>query len=301
MKPFQGIRTFMRTGQKQTRKTKVAIIGVPFDGATSNRPGARFGPSSIREASMMLTDGAHPVYAINPTDQMVDLGDVAVSNTDVAKSLSQIEDFYCDLKNVAPLTMGGDHTITLGIIRALALTHSNLRVIHFDAHCDTWADHFGDPYGHGTWVKNVIDEGLVDGKNIISIGVRSCADFDAKTLLCDRGGHNMSVSQFNGHDESNLLENFINDAVRVNAPVYITFDIDAIDPSMCPGTGTPEIAGLTTHAVMRFFNETLKDLWPKIIGGDVVEVSPSYDPTGITSLTAATILHSMASYIVLRG
>ncbi|RYD62043.1 MAG: hypothetical protein EOP83_15615 [Verrucomicrobiaceae bacterium] len=151
-KPFQGFATFLKTPIKDESR-RIGIMGLPFDGATSYRPGARFAPNAIREASMMLTDGGHPLFRVDPCEFVTDLGDVPVSNLNVAKSLEQIEEaihaspFYRD-PNKRLLFMGGDHTVTTAILRAIAPDHEDLHVLHLDAHCDTWADHFGDP---GRW------------------------------------------------------------------------------------------------------------------------------------------------------
>lgn len=293
-KPFQGVATFLKSGMYRD-KARIGFLGVPFDGATSFRPGCRFGPNAIRQASMMLTDGSHPSFGTYPGYGVTDLGDVVVSNIDVNKSLNQIthyaqnSPFFQDPSKIA-LVAGGDHTITTGILRGIAPRFEDLVVLHFDAHCDTWPDHFGDPIGHGTWVRNVIDEKLIKPENIIQIGIRSPCDPDTKNWLPNLGGHVFNARSL--RKNAGTLGRQIKQIIG-SKPVYISFDIDVLDPAYAPGTGTPECGGLTSGEAM----DILEGLAPyaNIVGMDLVEVNPSYDPAGITALAGATMLWTVAS------
>ncbi|RYD48522.1 MAG: agmatinase, partial [Verrucomicrobiaceae bacterium] len=191
-KPFQGLATFLKAPVGDLTRP-IGVLGVPFDLATSNRAGARGGPNAIRKASMMLTDGMHPLFGIDPSTMITDLGDVPVSNIDLTRSMDQItnaveEHGYGITPRRRLLAMGGDHTITTGILRALAPKNPDLFVLHLDAHCDTWPDHFGEPMGHGTWVRNVIDERLVTPHNFLQVGIRSPVDPETRDWLPMRGG-----------------------------------------------------------------------------------------------------------------
>lgn len=299
-KPFQGFRTFLKAPiEDETRP--ITVLGIPFDCATSNRPGARFGPAAIREASLMLTDGEHPVHGINPCNFVTDIGDIPVSNTDTAKSLIQIESFlssnkFTNDKSRQLITMGGDHTITLAILRHLRTLHGEpLGVIHFDAHCDTWDDHFGDPLGHGTWVKNAIEEGLVETNAFTSIGIRSAADRDARDYLYQHGGRTISPETFYGHYTPRSLIDYLEPFYK-NRLTYISFDIDCLDPAYAPGTGTPEMGGMSSLDIKMIFNSLARSSF-NFVGMDVVEVSPPYDHAQLTSLAAATLAWTYAAMV----
>lgn len=271
----------------------IGFFGIPYDGSTSYRPGARFAPNAIRQASMMLTDGGHPLFEVEPQHLVTDLGDIVVSNIDVARSLDQItrgilgHTFTHGPDEKRFLFAGGDHTVTTGILRALAPRYDDLFVLHIDAHCDTWEDHFGDPLGHGTWVRNVVDEGLIRGHDILQIGIRSPVDRATREWLEIQGGMVYSAREALRHPAIHLLRH-----VPRDRPVYVSFDIDALDPAYAPGTGTPEIGGLTPHWCLDLL-EGLKA--HNVVGMDLVEVNPSYDPAGITALAGATMLWTMAS------
>jgi agmatinase len=291
-KPFQGLSTFLKSPVNDASR-KIGVMGLPFDGATSYRPGARFAPNAIREASMMLTDGGHPTLKVDPCQFVTDLGDVPVSNLNVAKSLEQIEEaihaspFYRD-PSKRLMFMGGDHTVTTGILRAIAPDHEDLQVLHLDAHCDTWADHFGDPIGHGTWVRNVVEEKLVKPENILQVGIRSPVDPETRNWLGERHGRVISARSALKMGADVIVQN----QIPRDKPLYISLDIDCLDPAYAPGTGTPEIAGLTPHFVLDML-ESLKH--HNIVGMDLVEVNPMFDPTKITALAGATFMWTVAS------
>lgn len=295
-KPFQGLATFLKTPVREYRP--ITFIGVPFDGATSYRPGARFGPNAVRKASMMLTDGEHPRHEIDPALITSDFGDIVCSNTSVERSLDQITDVIMAdplLRNTAPLFCGGDHTITLAVLRAFAMRYEDPVVLHFDAHCDTWSSHFEDQIGHGTWVRNVVDENLIPAENIMQIGLRSPVDRETKRWLPERGGHvidAIDAQVLGAHMVAERIKRFVADR-----PVYISFDIDVLDPAFAPGTGTPEVGGLSTSYMLLLLNEIS---CVNIVGMDLVEVNPAYDHSEITALAGATLLWTVASMIGVR-
>lgn len=294
-KPFQGLRTFCKTSDDINKP--FAVLGLPFDTATTFRPGARFGPSAIREASMMLTDGRHPQFPVNLNDWVVDLGDADIANGNTDRMLKDVEIVVANIikYNKHPVFLGGDHSVTLGILRFLTKVYNNLAIVHVDAHYDTWSSNFEEPYGHGTWLYNAVEEGLIDPTKVICVGVRCPADYDTRNYLNDRGGTLFTAryAQANLPAVVTNIKHIVGDS-----PVYLTFDIDALDPAHAPGTGTPEIGGLTTMWALECM-ENLYDLnW---IGMDVVEVAPAYDHSQITSLAAATIAWTYLSMTIYKS
>ena len=303
-KPFQGFATFLKSPIRDA--SRIPVFGVPHDLATSFRPGARMGPKAIRQASMMLTDGEHPKFGIDPATVVSDFGDIPVSNVDLRDSLKLIEQTAFATQGPA-LWMGGDHSMSLGILRGLKDRMKDGVLLHFDAHCDTWKDHFGDPIGHGTWVRNVVEEGIVKPENVLQVGLRSPVDKATRLWLPMQGGavmtardalHNTAYGLFQMLLDRLETEDEIpfNGSRRPRRPLYISFDIDALDPAYAPGTGTPEIAGLTPHYVLEFL-EMLSEFKEQIVGFDLVEVSPAYDHAGITALAGATLLWTMAAIL----
>lgn len=295
-KPFQGIRTFCKVGQENYPQLTHAVVGMPVDTATTFRSGTRMAPAAVREASMMLTDGVHDRFKTNLRKHVFDLGDAALTNGNTLKMLEQVESVTNNLIGWEkhPVFIGGDHTITLGILRAMHKRYGKLAVVHFDAHCDTWSSNFDEPIGHGTWLFNAINEGLVDPVKVISIGIRSPADDDARNFLDKHGGTTFTARYAQSNMEAVLtnVKHLVGDS-----PCYLTFDIDCLDPAHAPGTGTPEIGGLTTMWVMECLENMDSLNW---IGMDCVEVSPPYDHSGITSLAAATVIWTYLSMVIDR-
>jgi agmatinase len=285
---FSGPRTFLQLPDRLEVKPDVTIVGIPFDLGTTNRPGCRFGPAGIRDASLMLMDGDHPELRVNPAVDLrcIDAGDLEIANGYLEKSLELIE------KQVAAIdshlvVLGGDHTVTLPILRAQAARHGKgLSLLHFDAHVDTWKDNFGGPVGHGTPFHYAAQEGLIDPKASIQIGIRSPADNDVMDYTTDElGFHIITAEEVHSGGIDKVIK-AIKKTVGDNA-VYLTFDIDAIDPSQAPGTGTPEIGGLFTWQALAILKK-LGGL--NLVGMDMVEVAPVYDQAQITSLAAATFV-----------
>ena len=264
----------------KTAKKPYAIAGINWDGSVTNRPGARFGPSAIRHASQMLCDATHPLFDVSPLGHLKDVGDLNLPNTSIDAMRSALMPLASELiKNQTMVWLGGDHSITLPLLRAYHAHYQQpLACIHFDAHCDTWTDHFGEPSGHGTWVYEAVTEGLVDPKCFVQIGIRSSGERSAREFVNDQGGKIYTARELRGKDGDGLKK--VVDEVRErmdkagNPPLYLTFDIDALDPAFAPGTGTPEVGGLTTTQAM-----TLLEAWHDLnwVGMDCTEVSPPYD------------------------
>lgn len=269
----------------------LAVAGVAWDGSTTNRPGARLGPHAIRRASHMLCDGWHPLFDVTPAGSLVDLGDLALPNTSLRAMRERLEPLAAGLMARHHMVwLGGDHSITLPLLRALrARQERALALVHFDAHCDTWADHCGEPSGHGTWVREAIDAGLVDAAATVQIGIRSAAERETREYVRDRGGLIYTGRDLRGLAAPAQLAD-VCAAVRARigaAPVYLSLDIDCLDPAFAPGTGTPEAGGLSSAQVL-----TLLESWHDLnwAGMDLCEVAPPYDHAELTSLAAASFV-----------
>jgi agmatinase len=296
--PYSSDTTFLgveRLGldSARGRAKRFAVAGVPFDGAVTNRPGARFGPAAIRAASRMLCDATHPLYDCSPSEAIVDAGDLALPVTSLTLQRDALEAAAVQLLASHHVCwLGGDHSITLPILRAHRVRAGRaLAIVHLDAHCDTWSDHFGEASGHGTWMREAILEGLVIPEATVQLGIRSPAAPDTREFVQGAGGRSISARELRGRESAEQLAGVI-DEVRARVagrdhPVYLTLDIDCLDPAFAPGTGTPEAGGLTTTQVLTLL-ESLQDLnW---VGMDCVEVAPPYDHADITSLAAATFV-----------
>lgn len=262
----------------------IAIAGIPLDIGTTNRPGARFGPDAIRRASKMLVDGDHPVARRAVTAGLSDVGDFEIALGDIPASLALIERQAASFRHL--ITLGGDHSIALPLLRALAKRHGPVGLVHFDAHVDTWPDSFGQPYGHGSCFYHAILEGLVDPRRMIQIGIRSPVQREVMAWTLDQGVTVLSAQDV--HEQGVAAVAARIRAVAGDAPAYLTFDIDALDPAFAPGTGTPEIGGLATWQAQALLRG-LRGL--SFVGMDMVEVAPAYDQAEITALAAATLVY----------
>ncbi|HEY6135855.1 MAG TPA: agmatinase [Rubrivivax sp.] len=268
-----------------------AVAGVAWDGATTNRPGARFGPRAIRQASHMLCDGTHPHFDVSPLGQLGDAGDLPLPNTGLERMREAMGPLVSPLIRRHHMAwLGGDHSITLPLLRAYCEWLGRpLAVIHFDAHCDTWSDHFGEPSGHGTWVYEAIQEGLVQRECFTQLGIRSAGERGARDYVADQGGQIFTARALRGLDGAAQLRPVV-DAIRSRLaphgqpPVYLSLDIDCLDPAFAPGTGTPEPGGMTTTQVLTLLEE-LADL--PFVGMDCVEVAPPYDHAELSAYAAA--------------
>jgi agmatinase len=282
-----------------------AVAGLAWDGAVTNRPGARFGPRAIREASHMLCDGIHPHFDTSPAGRLTDVGDLALPNTSLAGMREAMAPQVERLIRAHHMAwIGGDHSVTLPLLRAYrAWLGRPLAVIHFDAHCDTWEDHFGEPSGHGTWVYEAIQEGLVVKECFTQIGIRSAGVREARDYVRDQGGRIFTARELRGLDNAGQLAPVLA-AIRARLaahgqpPVYLSLDIDCLDPAFAPGTGTPEPGGLSTNQVLTILEE-LADL--PFVGMDCVEVAPPYDHAELSSQAAAAFVWTYLCGRIARG
>lgn len=293
MPRFGGITTFMRLpGNSTPGELDAAVIGVPFDIGTSNRPGARFGPRGIRSESVLLRPYNMATRAA-PFDSLRidDLGDVATNPYNVADSMERIRAFYAPLLDagLTTVSMGGDHTIVLPILRAMAHQHGPVGLVHVDAHTDINDSMFGERIAHGTPFRRAVEEGLLDCARVAQIGVRGTGyqadDFDWSR---QQGFRVVQVEECWHRSLEPLMAEVR--AQLGTGPVYLSFDIDGLDPSFAPGTGTPEIGGLTIWQGIEIIRGC-RGL--NLVGCDVVEVAPIYDVSGTTSLVAANLLYEM--------
>lgn len=267
------------------------LAGLTWDGAVTNRPGARFGPQAIRQAARMLCDATHPYFDTSPIGQLSDAGDLKLPNTGLASMRAALEPQAAELMAGRHMVwLGGDHSVTLSLLRALHKVHGRpLAIVHFDAHCDTWDSHFGEPSGHGTWVAEAMQEGLLVPEATVQIGIRSAAERSARDYVSDRGGRVVTARQLRGLSNAAQLAPVLSDirermALAGNPPLYLTLDIDCLDPAFAPGTGTPEPGGLATDQVLTIIEELADLNW---VGMDCVEVAPAYDHAELTSNAAA--------------
>ncbi len=295
MPRFAGLATLMRLPYVQAHDpefadVEIGLVGIPWDGGTTNRPGARHGPRQVRDISTMIRNvnrasGIAPFSLCN----CADLGDTPVNPVDLMDSLARIETFFSGVcgAGIAPLSVGGDHLVSLPVMRAIVKHTSPLGMVHFDAHTDTWDGYFGGfKYTHGTPFRRAVEEGLLDPKRTVQIGIRGALYSDAEdTWGQEQGIRVIDIDEFNALG----VEGTIAEARRVvgDGATYVSFDVDALDPVYAPGTGTPEIGGMTTLQAQHVVRG-LQGL--NLVGGDVVEVSPPFDPSGNTALVGATMM-----------
>ena len=290
---YADIATFFRLPLvKDLSKLDYCICGVPWDGGTTNRPGARHGPREIRNSSSLVRL-YHPISLKSPYDSynIADIGDCPVNPADLNDSLNKIEEFYKVIQKSAtkPISIGGDHLITLPILRGLAKDRP-IGLFQFDSHTDTWDTYFGGyKYTHGTPFRRAIEENLIDPKKYVILGIRgSLYDPNDLTWAKNQGVTIISIDDY--HEMG--LEKCIDIIYKKleSSENYLTFDIDGIDPAFAPGTGTPEVGGFSVREA-QIIIRSLKKL--NFVGGDVVEVSPPFDNKNITSHVAATIAFEM--------
>ena len=293
MPRFGGIATMMRLPQAESAVgLDAAFIGVPLDIGTSHRPGARFGPRHIRAESALIrpynmATGAAPFDAL----QVADLGDVPINTYSLEKSLPLISDFYAKVlaAGCKPLTLGGDHTIALPILRALAAKHGPVALVHVDAHADVNDEMFGERIAHGTPFRRAVEEGLLQNQRVFQIGLRGSGyaadDFDWPR----RQGFTVLPAHELWYRSLAPVMAEVREKIG-DAPCYLSFDIDGIDPAFAGGTGTPEVGGLSVPQALEIVRGC-QGL--NLVGGDLVEVSPPYDTSGNTALLAANLLFEM--------
>jgi agmatinase len=281
-------------------RAAVAIVGVPFDSGVSYRPGARFGPVAVRNGSKLLRP-YHPGLHTHPlhVHQVADAGDIAVNPFDIAEAIAHIDRGARHLLEKADhlVAIGGDHTIALPLLRATAARHGPVALVHFDAHLDTWDTYFGAPYTHGTPFRRAVEEGLLALESSAHVGIRGPL-YGAADLSDDKalGFATVSTADVARHGVDQAI-----DRIRERAgdrPVYLSVDIDVLDPAHAPGTGTPEPGGLTTRE-LQLILRGLTGL--RLAGGDVVEVAPAYDHAELTALAAANVVYEFLGLFALQA
>lgn len=277
---------------REAARLDVALVGIPYDGGTSYRPGARYGPRAIRDQSSLIRPW-HPVLKVAPFEQLrvADYGDVDVAPISIERAMAAVEQEIGGIvaHGATPLAVGGDHSVTLPILRAVAKRYGPVGLVHFDAHPDTWDEYFGSKYFHGAPIRRAVEEQLIDPRRTIQVGIRgplySAEDFDFHAR------HGLEVIRIEEVRERGLPWVASRLTRLAGRPVYCSFDIDAVDPAYAPGTGTPEVGGLTSYEALALVRG-LRGL--DLVGGDVVEVSPLYDGPGqITALLAANLLFEL--------
>jgi agmatinase len=297
---FAGPASFARLPRlDQVSHADVVVAGVPFDSGVSYRPGARFGPTHVREASRLLRP-YNPALDVSPFDiaQVADAGDIAVNPFNIHEAIETIEGAAVELtkNDTALVTIGGDHTIALPLLRAAAQKHGPVALVHFDAHLDTWDTYFGAEYTHGTPFRRAVEEGILDTEALSHVGTRGPL-YGKKDLEDDRrfgfGIVTSSDIYYQGVVE-------VVDKLRQrlgNRPVYVSIDIDVLDPAHAPGTGTPEAGGMTSRELLEILRG-FRGL--NLIGADVVEVAPAYDHAEITGVAAAHVAYDLVSLLAMR-
>ena len=300
LQPFMGIPSFMRLPvSRELDRVDVAILGVPFDSGTSYRTGTRFGPRKIREASLMIW-GHNSTLNVTPLKKLkvVDYGDVSVIPPSIEHTMTAITAMAGEIISTGTrlVTLGGDHSIALPLLRAHAKQHGPVSLVHIDAHIDTWEAEFESvPYSHGTPFRYALQEGLIRAGEYVQIGIRGPVsgenDYaEAATL----GARTITIHEVIEKGIPAVLEEVHQ---RMKGPVYVTIDIDSADPAFAPGTGTPEVGGLTSYQLLQLVRG-LHGL--DLIGFDLVEVSPPFDHGDITAILAANIVFEYLSLLAIR-
>lgn len=298
---YSGIKTFFRLPVAPTLDAdyEVGIFGVPYDGGTTYRPGCRFAPSKIREASSMGR-GFHwsRGFSIFEKLKIADLGDCSTVPIDLQQTYQKIEEFTLSVlkKQKRFVAVGGDHSVTLPILRALKKHYGQpIQFIHFDAHLDTYPAAWGCEYHHGSFLRHAVEEGLVDPKNTMQIGIRGpLASGDDLHFIQKHGIKVFTVDDI----KKNTIDQFVAQLPKFNSgPTYISYDIDNLDPAFAPGTGTPVPGGLSTFEVQKI----LRGLQIKnLVGGDIVEILPAFDPSDITALAGVDALFEILALMSLK-
>jgi agmatinase len=290
---FAGPPTFARLPRiDEVGRVDVAVVGVPFDAGTTYRPGARFGPAAIRGASRLLRD-YHPALAVEPfgAQQVVDAGDIGCNPFDIAEAVTQIESAAKELQGTAGhlVALGGDHTIALPLLRSVVDRHGPVALLHFDAHLDTWDSYFGAALTHGTPFRRAWEEGLLLDDQSTHVGIRGPL-FTPKDLVDDES---FGFKVVTAMDLETLRIDGVVERIRSrvgDAPLYVSIDIDVLDPGTAPGTGTPEAGGLTSRELLGILRGLVG---VNVVGADVVEVAPAYDHAEVTSTAACHVVYEL--------
>lgn len=297
---YSGIATFARLPRiEDVPRADIAVVGIPFDSGVSYRPGTRFGPSHVRESSRLLRP-YNPAQDVSPfaIAQVVDAGDIPVNPFDLQAAVAEVETAAVALGEQVQriVTIGGDHTVALPLLRAVAAKHGPVAVLHFDAHLDTWDTYFGAPITHGTPFRRASEEGLIDLTASCHVGTRG--PLYSKQDLEDDERLGFSIVSSEYIEEHGVEAAIARILQRIgDAPLYVSIDIDVLDPSHAPGTGTPEAGGLTSRELLRI----LRALGDRdIVGADVVEVSPAYDHAQITGIAASHVVYELVCLLAAR-
>lgn len=297
---FGGATTFARLPRiDEVDRADVIVVGIPFDAGVSYRPGARFGPNYIRESSRLLRP-YNPAQQVSPfaLQQVVDAGDIGVNPFNIEEALTQIEaEAKILLATDAQLiTLGGDHTIALPLLRAMHAKHGPIAVVHFDAHLDTWDTYFGADYTHGTPFRRASEEGLLAEDSCMHIGIRgplfSTKDLSDDTALGFTVVHTTDIDKVGVEGIVERLRRRVGDR-----PLYISIDIDVLDPAFAPGTGTPEAGGFTSRELLAILRGTVG---LNLVGADIVEVAPAYDHAQVTGVAASHVTYELLSVLALN-
>ncbi len=298
---YAGYTTFARLPRlEDVESYDIAVVGVPFDTGVTYRPGARFGPSHIRQSSRLLRP-YNPAVDVAPfrARQVVDAGDIACTPFDIIEAIGQIESAATDLIAAGQrlVSLGGDHTIALPLLRAMKRQHGPVALVHFDAHLDTWDTYFGAPFTHGTPFRRAWEEGLLKAGNCGHVGIRNSL-YSSQDLVDDAGMGFTIVTSLDFEEQSlSAIAERLLDRVG-DSPVYLSVDIDVLDPAHAPGTGTPEAGGMTSRellGLLRAFDGV------NVVGADVVEVSPAYDHAEMTGVAAANVAYEFVSVMAKGG
>jgi agmatinase len=297
---FAGLGTFARLPRlDEVPRADVAVVGVPFDSGVSFRPGARFGPAAVREISRLLRP-YHPGLDVSPFDaaQVVDAGDFACNPFDIGAAVESIAEQAGELMDTGArlVTIGGDHTIALPLLRAAAQRHGPVALLHFDAHLDTWDTYFGAAYTHGTPFRRAFEEGLLDTEALSHVGIRG--PLYARGDLDDDARMGFGIVT-----AADVMRRGVDEVVaglreRIgDRPLYVSVDIDVLDPAHAPGTGTPEAGGLTSRELLEVLRG-LRDA--RLVGADVVEVAPPYDHADMTAVAASHVCYDLVTLLASR-
>ena len=294
---YSGIATFARLPRiEDVPRADIAVVGIPFDSGVSYRPGTRFGPSHVRESSRLLRP-YNPAQDVSPfaIAQVVDAGDIPVNPFDLAEAVGEVEKAALALGEQVQriVTIGGDHTVALPLLRAINAKHGPVAVLHFDAHLDTWDTYFGAPITHGTPFRRASEEGLIDLTASCHVGTRGPLYSKQDLVDDERLGFSIVSSEY--IEEHGVEAAIARILQRVgDKPLYVSIDIDVLDPAHAPGTGTPEAGGLTSRELLRI----LRALGDRdIVGADVVEVSPAYDHAQITGIAASHVVYELVTLL----
>jgi agmatinase len=296
---FAGPATFARLPTlDEVGRADIVVAGVPFDAGVTYRPGARFGPAHIRQSSRLLRPW-NPALRVAPfgVRQVADAGDIACTPFDIQGAVAQIEAGARQLTGDGQrlVALGGDHTVALPLLRAVHAVHGPVAVLHFDAHLDTWDTYYGEPYTHGTPFRRASEEGLIDQRHSLHVGIRgplfAPGDLDDTERLGFATVHCAEIETGGLAAAIDRMRDRLGDA-----PVYLSIDIDVLDPAFAPGTGTPEAGGMTSRELL-----TMLRTLDRLVGADVVEVSPAYDHAEITGIAAAHVAYEIISVMAKGG